>query len=129
MQALKISGWEAWIKDVWCLADRPLLGICLGMQLLLEESDEFGTTKGLGLIPGRVEKMKCTSESNMRLPHVCWNNIYESNAATWQDSVLATTQQSEDVYFIHSYVAKPSNPEHILCRTQYENIEFNKQSR
>ena len=103
---------------------KPLLGICLGMQLLLKESDEFGVTKGLGLIPGRVEKMSCPQESRIRLPHVCWNHVYEPSLDRWNQSVLADTLKNEDVYFVHSFVAKPSAPENILCMTRYENIEF-----
>lgn len=103
---------------------KPLMGICLGMQLLLEESDEFGVTKGLGLIPGRVEKMQCPTDSTIRLPHVCWNHIYEPNTQVWDNSVLETTDKNEDVYFIHSFIAKPTDPANVLCMTQYESIEF-----
>ncbi|MDA9740256.1 hypothetical protein N9U66_02575, partial [Synechococcus sp. AH-736-M20] len=78
MEALKASGWEAWIKQIWCQADRPLLGICLGMQLLASEGvegapDDCGIP-GLDLIPGRVERL--TVASDLVLPHVGWNALY-----------------------------------------------------
>jgi glutamine amidotransferase len=56
---------------------KPFLGICLGMQMLLEESDEFGITKGLGLIPGKVQTLQLEEGSMEKLPHVAWNEIKE----------------------------------------------------
>jgi glutamine amidotransferase len=103
---------------------KPFLGICLGMQMLLEESDEFGTTEGLGLIPGKVQKLKLDKGSNEKLPHVAWNEIKEPEMGRWRNSLLESTAINTDVYFIHSFAAIPSNSENILAEANYGNINF-----
>ena len=118
MQALKISGWESWIKEVWCQADRPLLGICLGMQLLASEGTEGalknGVTSGLDLIPGRVERMN--TDPDLVLPHVGWNELHWHNL----DSSLAKgLPDGGDMYFVHSYAFHPSDPAHGLAISHY----------
>lgn len=103
---------------------KPLLGICLGMQMLLEESDEFGITKGLGLIPGKVQKLNLGEGSLEKLPHVSWNEIKEPQIGRWSKSLLESTELNTDVYFVHSFVAVPSQREHILAVANYGNIDF-----
>lgn len=103
---------------------KPFLGICLGMQLLFDESDEFGCTKGLGLVPGRVEKLNAHTTPALKLPHVCWNNVIEPSPHKWGNSMLATTKPKEDVYFVHSYAARPASGDHVLSLTRYEDLEF-----
>lgn len=103
---------------------KPLLGICLGMQLLFEESDEFSVTQGLGLIPGRVEYLGNLSSETMLLPHVCWNEIQEPQAGRWKHTMLENAAPKACTYFVHSFATRPENPEHILATTQYEGIEF-----
>lgn len=96
----------------------PLLGICLGMQLLLDESDEFGLTKGLGLIPGRVEKFPNEKEghSSIKIPQINWHELIPSNdQIDWKNSLLDNQRPNDALYFIHSFVAKPSNKNHILA--------------
>lgn len=103
---------------------KPILGICLGMQMLLDESDEFGLTKGLGLIPGRVQKLKLQEGSKDRLPHISWNEIKEPQIGRWNNSLLKSTKTNTDVYFVHSFVAVPSNDEHALALANYGNSDF-----
>ncbi|HIT79401.1 MAG TPA: imidazole glycerol phosphate synthase subunit HisH [Candidatus Faecivivens stercorigallinarum] len=76
---------------------KPFLGICLGMQMLFDESDEFTTTSGLGLIPGRVEKIVCP----YKIPHMGWNHL-ELNG---HSPLLAGVPERSSVYFVHSYMA------------------------
>jgi len=97
---------------------RPLLGICLGMQLLLQESDEFEPTKGLGLIEGKVEKF----EGVRKLPHISWNEVRKDNIE-WENSIFEGVKNSEDFYFVHSYISKP-NTKYILATTKYEDVKF-----
>jgi glutamine amidotransferase len=72
---------------------RPLLGLCLGMQLLFEESSEFGLHAGLGLVPGKV--VAIAHEPGLKIPHIGWAKLQRSG---------------DTVYFVHSFVAQPSDP-------------------
>jgi len=96
----------------------PLLGICLGMQLLLDESDEFGLTKGLGLIPGRVEKFPIgkNDHNSIKIPQINWHELVPSAAQLdWKNSLLNNQRPNDAVYFVHSFVAKPLNNNHVLA--------------
>lgn len=100
----------------------PLLGICLGMQLLLDESEEFGVTKGLGLIPGRVVPvpMQTTSGATHKIPHIGWNGLVLAEAKTdWQGTLLQGNRQGEAAYFVHSFMAVPADPQHRLADCLY----------
>lgn len=100
----------------------PILGICLGMQLLFDESDEFGLTKGLGLIPGRVEKYP-SAKSNIKsykVPQINWHELIPSNNETgWKNFILRDFPCDEAVYFVHSFVAKPKNQTNRLADYKY----------
>jgi len=96
---------------------RPLLGICLGMQLLFEESEENGLTKGLGLLPGRVERFSGISKDGIpyKVPHMGWNKIHFNN----QSSVL-TNIEEDFVYFVHSYYVNTSVDEVVIASSEYD---------
>lgn len=96
----------------------PLLGICLGMQLLLDESDELGLNNGLGLIPGRVEDYpKLTNLDHLiKVPQINWHELVKNhNANDWSGSILSNYKYNDGVYFVHSFVARPVNNEHIIA--------------
>ena len=96
---------------------KPFLGICLGLQLLFEESDEFGVHKGLGVIKGRVERFKDTP--GLKVPHMGWNEIKKS-----KDSLLLEgIKDGEFFYFVHSYFAVPKDRSVDLTTTGY-GIDF-----
>jgi len=100
----------------------PLLGICLGMQLLLDESEEFGVTKGLGLIPGRVVPIptQMTSGAAQKIPHIGWNGLVLAEATTdWQCTLLQDNREGEAAYFVHSFMAVPTDPRHRLADCLY----------
>jgi glutamine amidotransferase len=118
MEALKACGWEAWIKQLWCQTDRPLLGICLGMQLLASEGTEGvpegGGVAGLDLIPGRVEHLSV--DPDLVLPHVGWNALH------WHTPSSALGQglpEGGEMYFVHSYAFQPHDPAHRLATTDH----------
>ena len=94
----------------------PLLGICLGMQLLLEHSEEHGGADGLGLVEGNVVKMQST-QTSIKLPHIGWNKLELKKS----DSLLTS---DDYFYFVHSYKAVPKNHLDILATSRYEDIDF-----
>lgn len=102
---------------------KPLLGICLGMQMLLEKSEEFGDTKGIGLIKGKVIKLPIDKSNKMKLPHISWNEI-KPKKIEWTNTILDNIEENSDMYFIHTFIAKPNNENEILSVTKYHNQEF-----
>jgi glutamine amidotransferase len=93
---------------------RPLLGICLGMQLLADEGCEGGRTDGLGFISGTVEPMEL-AEPSVRIPHVGWNEIHlESCCPLTQD-----IPSGSDFYFVHSYHFRAADPATVVATTPY----------
>ncbi len=100
----------------------PLLGICLGMQLMLDESEEFGVNKGLGLISGKVIPVpKHDSAGNVqKIPHIGWNVLRKpTEANTWDGTLLADIGNNDSAYFVHSYMSVPNNPNHIIAECLY----------
>ena len=109
MASLHASGMTAEISRQ--AAKKPLLGICLGMQMLLDSSTELGYTAGLGLIPGTVEKI----DTPYKLPHIGWNSlkIVHPNALT------EGLSDGDCVYFVHSFCAKTEAPADLAMTTDY----------
>lgn len=94
---------------------KPLLGICLGMQLLFEESDEVIYTKGLGIFSGRITKF-----TNIpRIPHMGWNNLQFAQIPTW----LLALQDERFVYFVHSFFASDLKREELVAFADYEGVQ------
>jgi len=91
--------------------DIPLLGICVGMQMLFEESEEMGSWRGLGLLPGRVRKFPAT----LRIPQIGWNQLHIQRP----DPLLAGVPDGAYAYFVHSYYCDPANPADVLTTTDY----------
>ena len=109
MAALTDSGLtEAVLKAA---KEKPFLGICLGMQMLFEELDEVRPCKGLGLLPGRIERI----ETSLKLPQIGWNalDILRPNAMT------EGLENGSYVYFVHSFMAKPSDENDLAAVTDY----------
>lgn len=102
----------------------PFLGVCLGMQMLLEESEEFGLTPGLGLIKGKVVKLPILPNSDEKLPHVSWNELNEPREGKWKGTILENIPVNTDAYFVHSFVAVPTNENDILSSTNYAGVNF-----
>ncbi len=110
MTMLNNSGFTEAIK-VQTAAGKPLLGICLGMQMLFEKGYEFGETEGLGLIPGCVQLI---NGGGLKIPHMGWNDL-----TVLHDCALSADVADGDyVYFVHSYRAETSD-DFISCYTTY----------
>ncbi|MBX3026470.1 imidazole glycerol phosphate synthase subunit HisH [bacterium] len=93
----------------------PFLGICLGMQLLFDESEEFGPVRGLGLLRGRVVRFRERDDPELRIPHMGWNQIQ----ARQETPVLRGIADGSAVYFVHSYYVEPADPSVIATTTDY----------
>ena len=98
----------------------PLLGLCLGLQLLFTESEEFGPVSGLDFIQGRVKKLPV----NVQVPHIGWNQLRLLKS----DPLLEGVAEGSFVYFVHSFYATPVNFGHVLATTDY-GIEFTAMTR
>lgn len=96
---------------------RPMLGICLGMQMLLDGSDEFGASEGLGVIPGWVRQLP--EQPGIKLPHIGWSAIRPPQGANWEGSLLENIPPGHEMYFVHSFHADPTDPAHRLAETRY----------
>jgi len=106
---------------------RPLLGICLGMQLLMNRSEEFGAHDGLGIIEGTVTAFKPANEVDepgYHVPHMGWNELMQPQGASWGDTILSDTLNGSLVYFIHSYRVTPKAKQDALVNTLYGGQEF-----
>ena len=111
MAGLRQRGLEPVIRQI-ASQGRPLLGICLGMQLLFESSDEMGQHTGLGLLPGRVTRF---AEAGWKVPQTGWNQLN-----ILQDTPLLAGLHSGDyAYFNHSYYCEPAEPQDSLASTEY----------
>lgn len=107
--------------QAFAAAGRPFLGVCLGMQLMMDESEEFGRHAGLGLIPGRVVKVPATTTDGRthRIPHIGWRGLTPAPHADWAGGVLDGVQPGEATYFVHSFMAEPEIPAHRLADCVY----------
>lgn len=94
---------------------RPFLGICVGMQVLLAESEEFGHHAGLGVIPGKVELIP--RAPGRKVPHIGWNRIHA--ATSWAGTPLEPLEPGTMVYFVHSYTAVPTHEADRLADADY----------
>lgn len=103
---------------------RLLVGICLGQQLLMTESYEFGVHQGLGLIPGTVIRFDASQgiERPLKVPQIGWNRICPTRA--WQDTSLTGIAEGEYMYFVHSYHTVPAQPDVTIATARYGKIEF-----
>lgn len=100
---------------------RPLLGICLGMQMLASISEEFGEHEGLGLIPGRVLPVPTlTTEGRLqKIPNIGWSALSCAPGANWSDSILGAIAEGTAVYLVHSFAVIPDDPSHRLAECVY----------
>jgi len=106
---------------------KPLVGICLGLQLLMTESYEFGRHKGLGIIEGPVVLFDAPKEKEriLKVPQIGWNRIFQPvNGLQWHGTLLDRIDEGEYMYFVHSYTVQPQDSNVILSTSRYGHIEF-----
>jgi glutamine amidotransferase len=126
MQALSdLSLIDALIR--FCASEKPLLGICLGMQLLFTESEEFGRTSGLNIIAGKVIKLQNpnTDFEIFKIPHIGWSQIHPpQNGFSWEKTILQGIIPGKSMYFVHSYFCRPDDQSFLLSSTNYNDLIF-----
>ncbi len=103
---------------------RPLIGICLGMQLLMDESEEFGTHKGLGLIAGVVKRLPASHAGmQLRVPNMGWSPIHAARG-DWTGTPLEDNLDNDFMYFVHSYYVQPSNGPDVCAVSEFGGFSF-----
>ena len=111
---LRESGLDKVIKNE-CANGKPLLGICLGMQLLFERSFEYGEHEGLGLIKGSIRPISDVIDKNLKIPHIGWNALHFGNE---KDELFKYLNEGDFVYFVHSYYGADCE-ESVIATTEY----------
>lgn len=117
---LRRAGFEPVVHEV-VQAGRPLLGICVGMQLLFEESEEMGQHAGLGLLPGQVLRFPQSQapagsdQPPLKVPQIGWNQLWHDG----NDPLLAGIEAGSYAYFVHSYYCQPVNPADVVATTDF----------
>ena len=109
MQALKDSGLLEAVLDA--AQKKPFLGICLGMQMLFEQSEEVRPCEGLGLLPGSIKRIK----TDYKLPQIGWNGLH----IVHPNALTQGLNEGDAVYFVHSFAACPADPADLACVTDY----------
>ncbi|MDE5414101.1 imidazole glycerol phosphate synthase subunit HisH [Alkalihalobacterium chitinilyticum] len=117
MEILKQDGLADFVIE-WANTGKPLLGICLGMQLLFEESEENGETTGLNLLPGAVRRFPGVTAAGeaYKVPHMGWNQLEFQQP----DHPLLKDVENGHVYFVHSYVVRTDNKEVLIASSEYD---------
>lgn len=114
MEHLQSNGMDAAVK-AYAKTGKPLLGICLGMQLLFESSEEFGSTQGLGLIPGKVVAFdEAKFDHPQKVPHMGWNELFVQN----NTALFAGLKKDFYLYFVHSFHAE-CDDKYAIGKTHY----------
>jgi glutamine amidotransferase len=116
MRSLRKAGMDEALKEV-IASGVPVLGICLGLQISFDHSEE-GDTPTLGLLPGRVRRFRF-EDPRLKIPHMGWNEV----RLVKPHPVLAGLEPGDEFYFVHGYYPEPSQPELVYAVTDYE-IEF-----
>ncbi len=131
MKALESRGLVSVLRDL-AAAGKPLIGICLGQQLLMSESREFGVHEGLGLIEGTVERLPGEAAfgagghglNRLKVPQVGWNMIAPRQGGDWRGSMLEGLASGSYMYFVHSYHVRPSDPAVVLATSGFGGHDF-----
>lgn len=114
MKNLRSAGWVPALHEV-VLQRKPLLGICLGMQMLAATGHEGGASEGLGLVPGQVRRLDALG-CKLRIPHVGWNEVRFRT----HDAMFGGIPDCSDFYFVHSYALIPDDDAHLVATAPYD---------
>ena len=122
MEQLKLTGFDTFLKD-WAQAQKPLVGICLGSQIIFEHSEE-GDVECLGLLKGTIRHFESVwkdtsaplSDRALKVPHMGWNNLEYTNGST---PLFAGVDPKSDFYFVHSYLIQPDDSSIVKAWANY----------
>lgn len=120
MQTLRQCGLDTAIYES-VKSGKPMMGVCLGMQLLFTESTEFGVGSGLGLVPGKIIRLPAAEGS--KIPQIAWNQVQPA-AVAWPTSPLGELTPGSYMYFVHSYYCAPEDPAVELSRTSFDGFAY-----
>lgn len=123
MSNLKDLGLIEPIKE-FINSGKPFMGICLGLHLLFERSEEFGNTEGLGVVKGSIKKFPYNIDQNLKVPQIAWNTINSTNNGNWERSPLSTIDKEAYMYFVHSFYADAEDSEVVLTETKYNDVTY-----
>ena len=118
MEGLKRKNLDEALKKC-CMQNKPILAICLGMQMLLEFSEEDDGVNGLGLFPGKVKLFKFPPEQRIKVPHMGWNTVRQNEHVLWKN-----IPDNSAFYFVHSYYVSADNASDVAGVTEYGGFEF-----
>lgn len=121
MLELKRHGLERTVLD-FIAGGSPVLGICVGMQMMMEVGEEFGEHQGLGVVPGRVRAIPATTGEGLphKIPHIGWSSLEKPTAATeWRGTILEGVEPGSTCYFVHSFTAVPADDKYRLADCDY----------
>jgi glutamine amidotransferase len=124
MAALERQGLAGTVRQV-AASGRLLLGICLGMQMLFDQSTEFGLTAGLGLIAGTVVAVPAIASDGhvQKIPHIGWSSLLlPGGRESWNGTLLQDLRPGDAAYFVHSFMANPVDPRHRIADCHYGGI-------
>lgn len=121
---LRALGLDEAVSD-FISTERPFMGICVGMQLLMERGMEFGEHQGLGYFKGTVEKIDLKDEKGdaLQVPIIGWNTVKEPSVGRWAGTPFASTDTENAYYFVHSYSVRPENPAEVCAFAKVGNGE------
>jgi len=125
MKELRSRNLEDIIKE-YVNTGRPLLAICVAMQLLFDESEEHGRHKGLGLFHGKIIRIPADKSGGLsrKIPHVGWNIVRPSPHSEWEGTIFDTFQETDSCYFVHSFMAEVEDKKDLLAECDYEGISI-----
>ena len=115
------------LQDI-SVSSKILMGICLGMQLMMSESYEFGRHSGLKIFTGSVVRIDHPHEGEipLKIPQIGWNNIWQPSTPlrTWNMTLLEGIASGEYMYFVHSFIVQPTDPSLVLSFSHYGNLQY-----
>jgi glutamine amidotransferase len=119
MSELQKLGLDRILRE-FAMTGKPMMGICLGMQLLFDKSHEFGENKGLGILKGEVRQLP--KAEYLKLPNIAWAKTKPAKQ-TWKSTIFDGANE-EDYYYVHSFHVVPEDPAIILAHSQYGDLDF-----